>query len=218
VRRAIFLTLGALLCAIPAYGRAQTPGLELPDLDGTPRSLDEHRGSIVVLNFWATWCLPCREEMPIFVRVQEAYGDRGVQVIGASADEPAKRQAVARFAREHDLTFPVWINATTRDMERFDLGAVLPATAIIDAEGRIASRILGPVEEQDLTARIEWLLGERPEPPSPPPAALPAGAAHDRGPGEEGGPPGEEDHVHGPEEKKHTHGSVAVEGGSLVPS
>jgi thiol-disulfide isomerase/thioredoxin len=132
----------------------------LRDLSGAPHGLDEHRGGIVVLNFWATWCLPCREEMPIFREISRRYASRGVAVIAASTDEAGSRDAVAAFARELDLSFPVLIGAGVDDMRRLGLGDALPATAILDPDGGVAFRIRGVVTLEDLTARIDHLLGE----------------------------------------------------------
>lgn len=105
MRPSVVITL-SLAWILPAFALERTGAgpagdvarLELSDLDGRPRSLEEHRGRIVVVNFWATWCLPCREEMPILASLQERYADRGVQVIGVSTDAPADRDKVARPA------------------------------------------------------------------------------------------------------------------------
>ncbi len=114
-----------------------------------------------MLNFWATWCIPCREEMPMLVDLQRRYESRGVQVIGASADEEGTQKAIPSFARKHRINFPIWIGATTANMQRLGLGEALPATAIIDRDGQIVGRILGPLDKEDLENRIEWLLGDR---------------------------------------------------------
>ena len=185
------------------------PELALADLSGTPRRLLDYRGAIVVLNFWATWCLPCREEMQILVGIKAKYGARGVMVIAASADDPDRSAAVERFKRKHGLDFPIWIGSTTEDLARFDLGNTLPATAIIDRDGTVAGRVPGGLDATSLEARIEWLLGDRAVDP-PNLLAQPAGAqAHDRDHG------GEADHHHG---EDHQHATTGMEGASLVPS
>jgi thiol-disulfide isomerase/thioredoxin len=219
----------SLLSILPAFGldesargpAADEARLELHDLDGRKVGLEEHRGRIVVVNFWATWCLPCREEMPILASLQERYAVRGVQVIGASTDAPADRDKVARLARRLKLNFPVWIGATTEEMRGFGLGEALPATALVDRDGRIAGRILGLVDAADLDARLEWLLGDRRGPAPPPVVDSLTGSAHDHADhpghhhegeghaGEAGGHADEEDHEHG---------GVGMEGASLVPS
>jgi thiol-disulfide isomerase/thioredoxin len=227
--------------AAPALAPAATdaaptsPGgaavLALADLDGAPRSLEDLRGRIVVLNFWATWCIPCRAEMPLLDRVARRYAGRGVQVIGASADAPDRRREVERFARRLRLGFPIWIGATTADMVRLGLGEALPATAILDRDGRVAFAVLGPIEPGDLEARLDWLAGDRAA--APPAAHLDRFAAPTADRDEPGGPASPEGHDHpaegpGPDHKghghahgekeDHAHGGVGIEGASLVPS
>lgn len=182
--------------------------LVLRDLEGRKQDLRDHRDSIVLVNFWATWCIPCREEMPIFVSLQKRYGQRGVRMIAVSTDDPRNKGAVARFAHDLKLNFPVWVGATTRDMQRLGLGEALPATAVIDREGRIVGRILGPVDRGDLKKRIEWLLDA-------PPSLVDtmSEATHDHAGDRE--PPNPDHHEHGEE---HRHGGVGMEGASLVPS
>ena len=142
--------------------------LALQGLSGERQSLEHYRGRIVILNFWATWCVPCREEMPIFVRVREDYRTRGVEIIGASADDASTRDQVEPFIEEYGINFPIWLGATIKDMERLGLGTTLPATALIDRDGRVVARILGLVEEDELIERIDWLLGDRTAHPPPP--------------------------------------------------
>jgi thiol-disulfide isomerase/thioredoxin len=204
-RSPAILTLGLFL-ASPAPMRAQDlapSGVEatlvLQDLEGRKRDLQEFKGSVVVVNFWATWCIPCREEMPIFIRLQERRGAEGVQVIGASADEVGKEHAVGTFVRELGINFPIWIGATTVDMERLGLGTALPATAILDRDGTVATRAAGIIDESGLNRWIDWLLSDRSAPAPPPPVKVPMpSAAH------------KHDHHHGT--------GVGLDGPSLVPS
>ena len=138
---------------------AKTPELALRDLSGGEQTLSGYRGrSIVVLNFWATWCVPCRKEMPAFVNLQSQYAAWGVQIIAASADAAETRDQVVKFTREKKLNFPVWVGATTGDMERFGLGSELPGTVIIDRDGTVVARIKGIVDEADLRKRIDALV------------------------------------------------------------
>src|SRR6202162_2460464 len=80
--------------------------LSLPDIQGTPQSLRQWRGKVLVGNFWATWCGPCREEMPEFVRAQRELGPRGLQFVGIAVDQPDK---VVQFAKALDLNYPALI-------------------------------------------------------------------------------------------------------------
>jgi thiol-disulfide isomerase/thioredoxin len=123
----------------------------------------------VVLNFWATFCKPCRDDIPILISLDSRYRERGVDFIGASADDQSKQQLVSAFARRLKMTFPVWVGVSMDDMKRLGMGDSLPATMIIDRNGAVAGRILGPVSNADLQNRIEWLLGDR---QTPAPAAV----------------------------------------------
>jgi thiol-disulfide isomerase/thioredoxin len=132
--------------------------LTLKDLFGADQSLSALKGRIVVLNFWATYCVPCRKEMPDLAAIQNEYALHGVQVVGASADAQEDRAKVLEFAKETKVNFPIWTGATTADMMRFGLGAALPGTVIIGKDGRIAKTISGIVNVVDLKKQIDALL------------------------------------------------------------
>ena len=136
----------------------QEVALTLNDPFGAPQSLSSLKGRIVILNFWATYCIPCRAEMPELAAIQNKYAALGVQVIGASADEVQERAKVLQFAKETRVNFPIWLGATTADMVRFGLGGALPGTVIIARDGRIAKVISGVVNQSDLEKLIEVLL------------------------------------------------------------
>lgn len=132
--------------------------LALKDLFGAEQRLSQQKGRIVVLNFWATYCVPCRREMPDLAAIQNAYAALGVQVIGASTDEASERAKVLQFIKETKINFPVWMGATTEDMVRFGLGSALPGTVIIGRDGRIVKVISGVVNQSDLRQQIERML------------------------------------------------------------
>lgn len=130
----------------------------LKDLFGTEQRLSSFKGRIVVLNFWATYCVPCRTEMPDLATLQNEYAALGVQVIGASADVPEDRAKVLQFIKETKINFPVWAGASTADMTRFGLGAALPGTVIIGRDGRIAKVTSGIVKLPELKKLIDAML------------------------------------------------------------
>jgi peroxiredoxin len=199
----IAIAATSLLAAKSPAAADALPDLTLADLSGTVRSLGDYRGQILVVNFWATWCVPCREEMPMLVSVHREYAARGVQMIGASADSPGKAKAVRRFVREMQIPFPIWLGATTEHMESLELGHELPATIVLDRVGQPVGRILGMARADELRAYLDWLLADRTSTAPPPRIEHPGEAATS-------------DHHHNEEE--HAHGGVGVEGASIVPS
>ncbi len=132
--------------------------LTLKDPFGTTQALSALRGRIVILNFWATYCIPCRKEMPDLAAIQNEYAALGVQVVGASTDEAADRAKVLQFAKETKINFPIWMGATTSDMIRFGLGGALPGTVVIAKDGRIAKVISGVVNQAELKKQIDAML------------------------------------------------------------
>ena len=132
--------------------------LSLKDLSGLDQRLSSYRGRIVVLNFWATWCVPCRKEMPDFAEIQNAYALFGVQVIGAAADQLGDRDKVLEFVKQAKVNFPVWLGATTENMRLFGVGPGLPATVIIGADGKIAALHYSVIKQADLRKELDQLL------------------------------------------------------------
>lgn len=132
--------------------------LKLKDLSGIEQNLGSMKGRIVLLNFWATYCIPCRKEMPDLAAIQNEYAALGVQVVGASADEPEDREKVLQFVKETKINFPIWMGASTADMMRFGLGGALPGTVINGRDGRIAKVISGVVNPVDLKKKIDSML------------------------------------------------------------
>jgi thiol-disulfide isomerase/thioredoxin len=172
--------------------------------------LDRHRDKIVVLNFWATWCVPCRKEIPLLVRLQNEYGPRGVQIVGASIDEPEDLDLAERFVRDRRVNFPVWYGHTTEDMKPFGLATSIPATAVFDRDGTRAFRIIGEVHADVIRSRLEWLLGDRAA-EAPPELVLPPGVTPEHFARHEAGEEEDEDEHHAGE-------GQGEEGGSAVPT
>jgi thiol-disulfide isomerase/thioredoxin len=203
------------LAALPWGGTAAGTPTPVPedarggfvDREGRPHDLSEFRGSIVVVNFWATWCIPCRHEMPLFVDLAARRARDGVVVVGAAADDRANLPEVERLAGDLGIRFPIWLGATTVDMARLGLGSALPATAVLDRDGAVVLRVDGVVDAPGLESWIEWLLGDRAAPA--PPVPIDTGA----------GTPAPGHHEHGHDGHDHAHGpAVGLDGPSLVPS
>lgn len=163
-RRLIKVDALKVLAEAPAANE-QTPNvigaeaeLALKDLFGVEQKLSALRGRVVVLNFWATYCAPCRKEMPDLSAIQNQYAALGVQVVGASAEHLEDQKKVLQFVRETKINFPVWLGATVTDMARFGLGPDLPGTAIVGRDGKIVWRTKGVVNEAELKRELDTLL------------------------------------------------------------
>jgi len=130
----------------------------LPDLEGKAHTLDDWSGRVLVLNFWATWCPPCREEIPAFMELQKTYGARGLQVVGVAIDEP---QAVRDYRDGLLIDYPLLVG--DRDavdlMNRYgNLAGVLPYSVVIARDGRIVARKQGAYTHDELEAIVQPLL------------------------------------------------------------
>ena len=132
--------------------------LNLKDLGGVEQRLSAYRGRVVVLNFWATWCVPCKQEMPDLLAIQNAYAAFGVQVIGASADQIGDRAKVIDFIKQMKINFPIWLGATTADMQRFGVGPGLPATVLIGRAGKVVVLHYKTINQAQLRKDIDRLL------------------------------------------------------------
>ena len=136
--------------------RQAAPDFTLKDVHNEDVQLSEFKGKVVLLNFWATWCGPCKIEMPWFVEFQRTYKDRGFSVIAVSMDEEGW-DIVRPFTEELKLNFPVVIG-NDEMAEEFGGVEALPTTFIIDKEGRIAATHQGLVSKGDYEDEIESLL------------------------------------------------------------
>lgn len=134
--------------------------LALKDLFGVEQKLSSLRGRIVVLNFWATWCGPCKKEMPDLAAIQNQYAALGVQVVGASADTLAEVKAVRQFIKDATINFPIWLGATTMQMAQFGLGPALPGTAIIGRDGKIAAVFPGVITQEEIKRQLDKLVAQ----------------------------------------------------------
>jgi thiol-disulfide isomerase/thioredoxin len=148
-------------CGAAWLEAAATPDFTLTNLDGKAHSLAEYRGKIVVLNFWATWCLPCREEMPMLSKLAPKYDEKEVAFLAASIDDTQTQPKIARFLEKKKVTLAVFTGPTPETLKQFDLGEVVPATLILDRDGTPAFRIEGEASKKDISSRVDWLLSPR---------------------------------------------------------
>lgn len=143
-----------------AVGEVQIAALEAPlsSLEGPKRSLNEWKGKVLVVNFWATWCAPCRKEIPEFIRMQRDQGAQGLQFVGIAIDEP---EPVKKYVKEVGINYPILIGEIDAvELSRTlgnELGA-LPFTVIFDRQGRLIRKELGGVTEAKLNRIVKDLL------------------------------------------------------------
>jgi thiol-disulfide isomerase/thioredoxin len=127
------------------------------DLDNRPQPLERWKGKVVVLNFWATWCPPCRAEIPEFVKIQSKYAAKGFTFVGIALDEPA---AVAAFAKEFGINYPLLLGGAEGSGFAAALGSrsALPFSVVLDRQGNIVASRLGTLNEAELESFLPALF------------------------------------------------------------
>jgi thiol-disulfide isomerase/thioredoxin len=150
------------LVSPPAISGAALYATAFRDLDGKPQPLGQFQGRVLVLNYWATWCAPCREEMPAFERASRRWRDRGVAFVGVSQEAP---EVVGRFAREIGVAYPLWIAGDEAGALARRLGNRvdgLPFTAIIGPDGSVRAAKVGPYTEAQLNEALASISANSP--------------------------------------------------------
>lgn len=141
------------------------PALTLEGIDGKPVPLAAFRGKLVVLNVWATWCPPCRYELPSLVRLYDRYHGDGLQILGVAEDDApgysGPNGTVATFVRKNGVKFPIVLDPTGRIQNMYGVTG-LPTTFVLDRRGRIVARVLGGRDWDSgaLAQEIQKLVGE----------------------------------------------------------
>ena len=160
---ASLLFVGAMALAADAK-KSGPADLSLASMEGGKTHLKDLRGKVVVLNMWATWCGPCREEMPMMVEAEKTWGPKGVVFIGASLDDSKSKKNIPGFLKEFGITFPIWTGATSDDLARLHLGEAVPDTAFVDSDGVIFARVMGEIHRPELDERLQWVTGGKTQP------------------------------------------------------
>ena len=142
--------------AKPAEKRNQAPDFELTDSNGRKAKLSDYKGKVVLLNFWATWCGPCKLEIPWFVDFEKRYKDQGFAVLGVSMDEDGW-DAVKPYIEDKQVNYRVMV-ATDAVAQLYGGVEALPTTFMIDRDGKIASTHIGLVMKKDYEDEIAELL------------------------------------------------------------
>jgi thiol-disulfide isomerase/thioredoxin len=155
-----------LVAAVPiAAKRGPDPGFKT--LDGQSRKLSALRGQIVVVNFWATWCAPCQEELPRLTQLAAGYAGKPVSFVFISIDEPKNRSKIPATLARLNVTSDSWVNADTDTLDQFGLGNIVPGTMVLDEDGAIVARVMGEAREDDVHKAVDWLLGGKSGPAPP---------------------------------------------------
>lgn len=136
----------------------QAPDFMLHDLHGNPVRLSDLRGKAVVINFWATWCPPCRREIPWFIRLQQKYGTQGLQIVGISMDDD-NPDGVSAFVRKMGINYPILLG-NDHVASLYGGADVLPTTYYIARDGSVVTTITGLISEDKVEENIRRALSE----------------------------------------------------------
>jgi thiol-disulfide isomerase/thioredoxin len=153
------LTMISFSPAIALGQEATKPEFTLKDLAGHTIRLSNYQGKVVLINFWATWCPPCRAEMPDLIRLQRKHGKEGLQIIGITYP-PESKARVRRFASSLKVNYPI-ILGTRQIKERFSSDETLPLTVVINRDGKVVEVISGILLRQEFDEKIKPLLGRK---------------------------------------------------------
>lgn len=148
------------LSAVPIEVDYPAPELTLTDLQGVPRSLADYRGRVVLVNLWATWCEPCKQEMPALQAFHDKYESEGFTVIGINDGDPTGD--VVQFVRDFKLTFPVWLDPTYIATEDAFKTLGLPSSFVIDRNGVVRLYWIGAINTKNLERGVTPIIREEP--------------------------------------------------------
>jgi thiol-disulfide isomerase/thioredoxin len=150
---------------IPAQPAPLAPDFTLKDLDGKDVSLSQFKGKVVLINFWATWCDPCRIEIPWLIEMQQKYGDKGLTVLGVAMDEEGKSEVAPFVAKERfdvngqklPMTYPILLGSDAM-AEKFGGLLGYPTSILISRDGKVIKRITGLISYEEISKAIESQL------------------------------------------------------------
>jgi len=149
-------------CAKKPKDLASAPDFTLKTIGGQEITLSGLRGKVVLLDFWATWCGPCKESIPHLTQLYKNYQDKGFELIGMSMDKSGDVEMVRRFVKSMDISYPIIM--TPDEVARNYKVTGLPTTVLIDKEGKVREKIVGfnSAIGQQIVARVEELIAEKP--------------------------------------------------------
>ena len=146
------------LATVPARVRFPAPELTLTDTQGVARSLADYRGQVVLVNLWATWCPPCKEEMPTLQAFYDKYKEAGFVIVAINDGDP--KADVLQFVQDYKLTFPVWLDPTYIATEQAFNTRNLPTSFVIDRSGTIQLTWVGGISAEMLETYVSPLITE----------------------------------------------------------
>jgi cytochrome c biogenesis protein CcmG/thiol:disulfide interchange protein DsbE len=146
------------LSAVPFRVNFASPELTLTDIDGATHSLADYRGQVVLVNLWATWCPPCKAEMPTLQTFHDKYFEKGFTVIAINDGDPTPD--VLQFVDDYELTFPVWLDPTYTATEDAFKTMNLPSSFIIDREGTVRLSWVGEINNKTLEKYVTPIIKE----------------------------------------------------------
>jgi peroxiredoxin len=155
----LFVCAKAEKASISGSNSTQAADFTVKDLKGHEISLSNYSGKIVFLNFWATWCHPCKTEIPDFIEAYKQYKDKGMEIIGISVDKISPK-SVLKFAEEYKINYPV-VMSTNKIQKDYEPGPYIPTTIIIDQEGKIRHRHIGYMSKEALEDYFLQLAEEK---------------------------------------------------------
>jgi peroxiredoxin len=141
---------------VPVKVDYSAPDLSLTNLDGKPVSLADYHGQVVLVNLWATWCPPCKEEMPALESYYRKHADQGFAVVAINDGDPTSD--VIKFVKDYGLSFPVWLDPTYIATEKAFKTLNLPSSFVIDRDGQVVLSWVGGIDEKTLEKYVSPIL------------------------------------------------------------
>ena len=168
MKKAALLSLAAALvlplAVLPAHAGdtltagASAPGFTLPSQDNTPINLADYKGKAVLINFWATWCAPCKIEMPWLIALRSQYAPQGFEILGVNADDPGTpRTKLAKFGQEQGLNYPLLLGDDAMS-RKYGGVEFLPTSYFVGRDGKIVAETAGLVSKNEVEASIKKAL------------------------------------------------------------
>lgn len=133
------------------------PDVDMTTLDGETINLSDQTGKVVLVNFWATWCAPCRKEIPDLIDLYSEYKSEGLLIVGVSTDEDG-RSVVTPFVEKESINYPIVTDTSKTIQSQFDSMYGLPTTYVVNPQGEIVRRILGVFPTEEMTPKLETML------------------------------------------------------------